>query len=476
MAGGTSGTSGISSDQSGQGPARQTRGRNPGRYDWGLVFAVTAMLGLGVVMVFSASYPRGLEGFEDPFYFILRQVAWLALGIVALVFGARMPYTFWNRWSIPLMGLSLLALLGVIIFGAERFGATRTFLNGSIQPSEPAKVIIIVYVSAWLTSKGRRIRDARAGLLPFGVLMGIVAVLIVLQPEISTAILIVVTAAVMLFIAGADIKQLLVVSLIAAFTFWLVITYSSYAADRVDRYLDSVGNPLASEEWQVSQAVQALMRGGVFGRGVGNGLAQQTGFLPVSWSDNIYGVIGEELGLLGTLTVLLLFAVLAYRGLRIALRAPDHFGMLLATGITTILILQALLNMAVIVAAAPPTGVTLPFISYGGSSLVASLFGIGILLSISRYGLEAGTRAAEFGRYSYERIDLGRGDGRSRVSGAGSHPASRAAGGAGTRVATRTARAGAYRSEVPRISSGDGRVRSGRTNSSGANNSRGGAS
>jgi cell division protein FtsW len=437
---------------------RQGHARNAGRYDWGLLFAVTAMLGLGMVMVFSASYPRGLEGFDDPSYFIMRQVAWLALGVVALLFGMRVSYTVWNRWSIPLMALALLALLGVIVFGTERFGATRTFVNGSIQPSELAKIIIIVYVSAWLTSKGRRIRNARAGLLPFGVLMGIVAVLIVLQPEISTAILIVVTAAVMLFIAGADIRQLLVVGLIAAFTFWLVITYSPYASDRVERYIASVGNPLNSEEWQVSQAVQALMRGGLFGRGVGNGLAQQSGFLPVSWSDNIYGVIGEELGLLGTLGVLLLFAVLAYRGLRIALRAPDNFGMLLATGITTMLILQALLNMAVIVAVAPPTGVTLPFISYGGSSLVASLFGIGVLLNISRFGLDSSLRAAEVGRYSYERIDLGRGDGRSRLPSTGSRTASRTS----THTAARTAtRAGAYRSETTHASVGDGRIRSG---------------
>ena len=440
------------------------RARNRGSYDWGLLFTVTAMLGLGLVMVFSASYPRGLEGFNDPFYFIMRQLAWLAVGIAALIITARVPYPFWNRWSIPLMGLALLALLGVIAFGAERFGATRTYINGSIQPSEPAKVIIIIYVSAWLTSKGRRIRDARAGLLPFGVLMGIVSVLIVLQPEISTAILIVVTAAVMLFIAGADIKQLLVVGLIAAITFWVVITYSSYAADRVDRYLESVGNPLASEEWQVSQGVQALMRGGVFGRGIGGGLAQQTGFLPVSWSDNIYGVIGEELGLLGTLFVVLLFAMLAYRGLRIALRAPDNFGMLLATGITTMLILQALLNMAVIVAAAPPTGVTLPFISYGGSSLVASLFGIGVLLSISRYGVENGARATEVGRYAYERVDLGRGDGRTRVprtgSGAPSRAKSRPQSQPAARLNTRTGvRSGSYQSSVPRASSGDGRVR-----------------
>jgi cell division protein FtsW len=424
-----------------------TRGRTRGRYDWPLLSVVTMMLGLGTVMVFSASYPRGLEGFDDPYYFVFRQVIWLALGIASLVIAAKIPYTFWERWSIPIMGLALLALLGVIVFGSERFGATRTYVNGSIQPSEPAKIAIIAYVSAWLTSKGRRIRDARAGLLPFGVLMGIVAVLIVLQPEISTAILIVVTAAVMLFIAGADIRQLLVVGLIAAATFWLVITYSSYAAERVDRYVASIGDPIASEEWQVSQGVQALMRGGLLGRGVGNGMAQQTGFLPVSWSDNIYGVIGEELGLLGTLFVIMLFALLAYRGLRIALRAPDNFGMLMATGITTMLVLQALLNMAVIVAAAPPTGVTLPFISYGGSSLVASLAGIGILLNISRYAVDQpGRSLAEVGKYSYERFDLGRGDGRSRVS----RPGRRA-----------SSRSGSYQSTTPRASVGDGRVRRG---------------
>jgi cell division protein FtsW len=208
-----------------------------------------------------------------------------------------------------------------------------------------------------------------------------------------------------------------------------------------------VGNPIASDEWQVSQGVQALMRGGLFGRGLGNGLAQQTGYLPVSWSDNIYGVIGEELGLLGALFVILMFALLAYRGLRIALRAPDNFGMLLATGITTILILQTLLNMAVIVAVSPPTGVTLPFVSYGGSSLVASLIGIGVLLSISRFSVASAPRTSQPGRYAYERVDLGRGNGRSRVSRPGRREA---------------ARAGNYQATTPRPPSvGDGRVRRG---------------
>jgi cell division protein FtsW len=415
-----------------------------GRYDWALVSVVTILLALGVLMVFSASYPRGLEGYGDPYHFVSLQLAWLVVGLAALVITARIPYEFWQRWSILIMGAALLSLLAVIVIGAERFGATRTFYQGSMQPSEPAKLAIMIYVAAWLSSKGRRIRNVRAGLLPFGVLMGVVAVLIVLQPEITAAILIVATAGIMLFIAGADIKQLAVVGVITAATFFVVIRFSSYAGDRVERYLASVGNPLASEEWQVRQAVQALMRGGLFGQGVGNGLAQQTGFLPLSWSDNIFGVIGEELGLLGTLFVILLFALLAYRGLRIALRTPDNFGMLLALGITTMFILQALLNMAVIVATSPPTGVTLPFISYGGSSLVAALAGVGILLSISRYGARV-ARPADAGKYSYERVDLGRRDRGTRVSGTGRAPA---------------ARSGSYQSTAPRPpSAGDGRVR-----------------
>lgn len=423
-----------------------------GRYDWGLLSVVTILVILGIVMVFSASYPRGIEGYQTPYFFVARQLMWLGIGIVGLIIAARIPYPFWDRWSVPIMGVTLLALVAVIVIGAERFGATRTYYQGSVQPSEAAKIAVIIYVSAWLTSKGRRIREVRAGLLPFGVLMGAIAVLIALQPEISTTILIVVTSAVMLFVAGAAVKQLAAVGVIFAGTFFLMIYYSPYAGDRIDRFLASVTNPVASDEWQVSQGVQALMRGGLFGRGLGNGLAQQTGYLPLSWSDNIYGVIGEELGLLGALFVIVLFALLAYRGLRIALRAPDNFGMLLATGVTTSLILQTLLNMAVTAAVSPPTGVTLPFISYGGSSLVASLFGIGILLSISRYSVDAAVnqntaRVEPAGRYSYERVDLRRGNRRSRVSGAGGRSA---------------ARAGGFQSNTPRSPAvGDGRVRRG---------------
>lgn len=315
-----------------------------------------------------------------------------------------------------MMGLALLALMAVVVFGSEKFGATRTFFGGSVQPAELAKIIVIIYISAWLASKGKRIRDVRVGLLPFSVLLGAVAVLIVAQPEISAAILIVSTASVMFFIAGAELKQLLVVGICTAATFWLVISNSSYAQGRLDRYLDSIWNPMQSDEYQVQLGVEALARGGPVGTGIGDGQAKLPGFLPLSWSDNIFAVVGEEMGLIGTLLVILLFALLAYRGLRIALHAPDNFGMLLATGITSSLILQALLNIAVIVAASPPTGVTLPFISYGGSSMVTALAAIGILLSVGRYSGETVQRSSELGNLTYARFDFGWRNRRPRVS------------------------------------------------------------
>lgn len=357
-----------------------------GPIDWGLLSLITAMLIFGLIMVFSASYPYSVAGKDHPFYFVNRQLLWMALGVVAMVVAARVPYTLMERWSIPMMAATLVALVVLMFVGSELFGSTRTFFNGSVQPSEPAKIVIIIYIAAWLTSKGERIRNVSVGLIPFSVLLGFLTLLIVLQPSISTAVIIVATASIMFFIAGAELKQLLVVAIGASATFWLIIQYSSYANERLGKYIESIWNPLFSREYQVQQGVEAMTRGGPLGVGIGQGQAQLPGFLPLSWTDNIFAVIGEELGLIGTLLVILLFALLTYRGIRIALRCKDNFGMLLATGITAWLALQALLNAAVVVSVAPPTGVTLPFFSYGGSSLLTAMTGAGILLSISRYG------------------------------------------------------------------------------------------
>jgi len=398
-------------------------------YDWGLITIVFTLLAVGLVMVFSSSYAQGLSGFNDPYYFIGRQIAWTIVGVIGLIIVMRLNYHIWERMSVLLMAIAMIALLAVITFGSDTFGATRTFFGGSVQPSEPAKIAIIIYISAWLASKGRTIREVKVGLLPFSVLLGAVTVMIVIQPDISTALIIVTTASIMFFVAGAKLRQLLIIGMGTTATFALVIRYSTYAQDRIDRYVTSIRNPLESSEWQAVQSVQAMINGGVTGVGIGNGTAKLPGYLPVSWSDNIFAIIGEEMGMLGALLIILLFTILAYRGLRTALDAPDNFGMLLATGITTYLILQAILNAAVVVAVAPPTGVTLPFISYGGSSLVTTLGAMGILLNISKYRQPGVVRVASMGNLSYARFNFGWRNRRARVSGARRSGSTRTSGG-----------------------------------------------
>ncbi len=413
------------------------------------------MLIYGLVMVFSSSYPNSLLRKDHPFYYVGYQLAWIGAGLVVMVVAARIPYTIWERFSVPLMGAAVAMLMLLLIIGAERFGSTRSLVGGSIQPSQPAKVIIIIYIAAWLASKGDRIRSVKVGLFPFGVLLGFLTLLVVLQPSISTAVLIVLTAIIMFFLAGAAIGQLFVIGVISGLTFWFVINYISYASDRLTKYWNSIWDPINSAEHQVQYSIQALTQGGPIGVGIGQGVAQYPGFVPVPWSDNIYAIIGEELGLVGTLLVVLLFALLAWRGLRIAMRCRDPFGMLLAVGLTSMLVVQGLLNMAVVVAWIPPTGVPMPFFSYGGSAMVATMAAVGLLFSISHYsrnrpaakttvrtavGLAAigprpnttaRTRAAAPVRKSYATqakigveqnagLDFGWGDGGSRLSGSGS--------------------------------------------------------
>lgn len=364
----------------------QSAGAARGGFDWELLSIATAMLVFGVVMVFSASYPYSVLGSTHPFYFVARQLVWVVIGGAIMLVLARIPFTVWETWAVPIFIITMATLAILLMIGVARFGSTRTFFGGSVQPSQPAKVAIVIYVAAWLASKGDRIRDVRAGLIPFSVLLGVLTVLIVFQPSISTAVLIVITAAIMFFVAGAAIGQLVVILLLGATTFWLLISNSSYAGDRVQRYVESVWDPLQSTEHQVQQSVQALTTGGPLGVGVGQGTGQLVGYVPLAWTDNIYAIIGQELGFVGAVLVIVLFGLLTWWGLRIAMRCRDTFGMLLALGLSVMLATQALLNMAVVAAIVPPTGVPLPFFSYGGSSMVTAMAAVGLLLSISRFG------------------------------------------------------------------------------------------
>jgi cell division protein FtsW len=299
-----------------------------------------------------------------------------------MIITAMIEYHTWRRWSIPIMAGALLLLGLVLVIGSDRFGGQRWLLNGSIQPGELAKLAVIIYIADWLSSKGARIRQVTYGLVPFAILLGFVTGLIVLQPDFSTAVLIAITAVAMFFIAGGDLWQMIVSGVLGGATFALLITRSEYRLTRITSFLNPMGDQLGSN-YQVRQILIALGSGGVTGLGLGAS-RQKFGYIPASHTDGIFAILGEELGLIGCLVVIALFALLAYRGFRIAIAAPDAFGTVLAAGVTCSLIFQALINIAVVTATAPFTGIPLPFISFGGSSLVISMTGVGLLLAVSR--------------------------------------------------------------------------------------------
>ncbi len=350
--------------------------------DYVLIMIVGGLLVIGLMMVYSATFDWSYQAYHDSFYIASRQFLWIALGVALMIAIAFVPYDRWRQWATPIMGVTLLLLVLVLFVGERRFGAQRTFLNGSIQPGELAKLAVVIYLAAWLSSKGEQIRDVTYGVIPFAMLIGIIAGLLVIQPDLSMAILVVLTALAMFFFAGADIFQLAIGGAAAAISFLIVINKLPYARQRIDEYMQIWHDPrLVSHH--VQQALIALGSGGPFGVGLGQG-QQKLGYLPVPHTDSIFAVLGEELGFAGCLVVIGLFALLAYRGFKIALNAPDAFAALLACGVTCWLILQAMLNVAVMTGLVPFTGVALPFISSGGSPMVVSLAAIGVLLSISR--------------------------------------------------------------------------------------------
>jgi len=377
------------------------------RTDYVLVVIVAALCIVGLMMVYSATFDMAYLEYGNPNFFFHRQMIWMGLGVVVMIVLARIDYRLWQRWAILIMAVTLLMLGLVALTGNEKFGATRWLWNGSIQPSELAKVSVVIYIAAWISSKGDKIRHVTYGLLPFAILIGLVAGLILLQRDLSTAFLIAVTSGLMFFFGGADLLQLFASLAFGLATFAFMIKQEPYRLERIKTFL----NPLADVQgsaYQLNQALMALASGGLLGLGLG-GSKQKYGYVPALHTDTIMAIVGEELGLIGCLVLLGLFIWLAYRGFKIALDAPDAFGMLLAAGLTCSLIVQALVNMAVVTATLPYAGITLPFISYGGSSLLASMAGVGLLLSVSR-----GRRVIQGTRHAS--VDFGRRDRRARVS------------------------------------------------------------
>jgi cell division protein FtsW len=354
-----------------------------GPVDYVLLLAVAALLCLGLLMVFSASQ-FAVPG--DPSFWFRRQLTWAVLGLVALTIFVRFDYHVWLRFAFPAMLLTLVLNFAVLKAGHTDYGAQRWLNLGlfSFQPSELTKLVLAVYIAGWLARRGRDIPRSTYGLLPFALVTGLVLFLVILQNDMGTSVIIAVLALAMFYTAGANLLLLIPTLALGASAFIVLISHTDFRRARVDAFLHPLPPGCAdAASYQLCQGLISLGSGGLFGRGLGASL-QKAGYLPNPFTDSIFAVIGQELGLAGCVVILALFAVLAFRGFRAGRRAPDTYGALLACGITCWLLVQGLVNVGSVVDAIPFTGVPLPFVSFGGSSLVTSLAAVGILLNISR--------------------------------------------------------------------------------------------
>jgi cell division protein FtsW len=367
--------------------------RVAGKIDSWLLVAVLLLLCIGVVMVYSASSFIAAVYEGNAAYYFERELMWVSLGIVTMLVTMRIDYRLWRRISLIGMVIMLPLLVIVLKFGVSAYGASRWLALGSFfefQPSELTKLALALYIADWLARKGNQVGTFWYGLAPFVILVGVVLGLVLLENDMGTAIIIAGIAVAMFFTAGANIVQFLLAMACGGLIF-LKEALKGYRYYRIAGFLNPFQN-VTSINLQLYQGLLALGSGGWFGVGLGAS-RQKTGYLPFPFTDSIFPIIGEELGFIGCALIVLLFLILAFRGFRLARRAQDLYGAILATGITTWLVLQAFINIGANTATVPYTGVPLPFISFGGSSVVVSLAAVGILLNISRYIQEPETSA-----------------------------------------------------------------------------------
>ncbi|HEY2979843.1 MAG TPA: putative peptidoglycan glycosyltransferase FtsW [Anaerolineales bacterium] len=382
-------------------------------FDMPLLVTVIALLMFGLVMLFSASWDFSLSVYGSPMHMFNRQLLWLALGLVFAVALSAFDYHRWRKLVIPAMALIIALLVSVLILSEIRYGAKRNLCAGSCQPSEFAKLISILYLSVWLYSKRQMLHDIQLGLFPLGVILGIVGGLIYQQPDLSAAATVLILGGLLFFLAGGDLKQIGVLLAIAIVAGFLVAQLSLTGRERVGDFIAGLKDPTQAS-YHVRRSFEAIVNGGWFGLGIGNSRSKLTG-LPVPPTDSIFAVIAEELGLVGALALIALYAALVWRGLVIARRAPDMLGTLLASGLVIWIGMEALINMAVMVGLLPFAGNALPFMSAGGSNLVASLSAVGILMNISRQHGDGTVSDEEWRPYSAV-IDLRRWNRRRRIS------------------------------------------------------------
>jgi len=341
---------------------------------------------IGLVMVFSASGVVAGNRFHDPIYYLKRQMAWLAFGFLLLHAASRTDYTVWQRLVPPILAVTVVLLALVLIpgLGTVVKGARRWLRLGpvSIQPAEMVKLVAVLYLAAYLTRKEGKMDAFVTGLLPPLLVVGLLAGLVVLEPDLGTVVVVGLVTLALLFLGGARLSHLSGLALAALPVVGLLIWRSPYRMQRLMTFLDPWKDPTGAG-FQVNQSFLAFGSGGLLGVGLGEG-KQKLFFLPEAHTDFVLALVGEEVGLLGTSFIMLLYAVLVVKGFQIANRARAPFGRHLALGITLLIGFQALINAGVVTGMLPTKGLTLPLVSYGGSSLIVSLLAIGILLSISR--------------------------------------------------------------------------------------------
>jgi cell division protein FtsW len=337
-------------------------------FDYPLIAILATLLALGLVTVLSASLGMGMD--SD---FFLKQVGVVVIGIVVLLVMARIPYGFWQRVAVPVLVLALGLLVAVLFFATERWGARRTLLI--FQPSEFSKLAVIIYMAAWVSAKGKQVARVQDGLLPFVILMSAVAVLLVLEPSFSVAIIILLIGVTIFFVGGADIKQLLLMGAVGVGVLMLLIKQQGYTNKRIESWLNPSSAPYdPTVVWQ----------NGLFGSGPFMEKVVQRSPVPLPFSDYLFAHIGHLVGILGGLLVVVLFAALGYRCLGIALNARDKFGALVAVGITTWILVQAAIHISTSLSLIPQTGQPLPFMSAGGSAMISCMAAMGIMMSIWR--------------------------------------------------------------------------------------------
>ena len=351
-----------------------------------LFTATLLLICVSVVMVYSASAVVALERFQQPYLFLTKQALWSLLGLAVLVVAMRVDYrTYRNEAFIwCLLALVVLMLVGVL-FSAPINGTRRWFAVGGlgIQPSELAKVACVFFTALMLERRMHRIDDLSYSLLPIGLILGLVVALILLQPDFGTSISLALVIAVMVFAAGLHYRYFVGLALAALPAIYIVLVSAPYRRRRLLAFWDPWADPLG-DGFQIIQSLVAVGTGGVFGRGLMAGV-QKLFYLPEPHTDFIYAVISEELGLVGATAILICFCVIAWRGLRIAARAEDTFGSFVALGLTTMIAAQAFVNISVVLGLMPTKGIPLPLVSFGGSSLLINLLGMGVLLNISQH-------------------------------------------------------------------------------------------